>query len=248
MTDYSNNKPLLEIAVGNLHGALVAQQAGAHRIELCDNLREGGTTPSYGYLQQARGLLHIPVYPIVRPRGGDFLYSEAEFETMLADVQLCKQLGYEGVVVGCLLADGRVDEERTKRLVELAWPMGVTFHRAFDRSRDAFEALEAVIACGCERILTSGQVPAAPDGALLIRQLVEKADGRISIMPGSGVRAANLAALMKTVGANEYHSSAKNTAASEMHYHNPLMGAADGGFDGVDAQEIKNMLAILQNN
>lgn len=236
---------LLEAAVGNLHSALAAQAAGVHRIELCDNLKEGGTTPSYGYLVQARKLLHIPVYPIIRPRGGDFLYSEAEFETMKDDIRLCKQLGFEGVVIGMLDADGAVDARRTAALVQLAWPMGVTFHRAFDRAADPFAALEVLIEMGCERVLTSGQVPAAPDGAALIRQLVEQADGRMIVMPGSGVRAANLAQLMADTGAAEYHSSAKTTIATGMHFKAPGFDAADGSYDGVSETEITAMLEIL---
>jgi copper homeostasis protein len=238
---------LLEIAVGNLNGALLAQQAGAHRIELCDNLKEGGTTPSYGYLKKARALLTIPVYPIIRPRGGDFFYNDAEFETILEDIKLCKQLGYEGVVIGHLLPDGRIDKQKTKQAVQLAWPMGVTFHRAFDRSRDPLQALEAIIDCGCERILTSGQVPAAPNGAALIKQLIEAADGRIVVMPGSGVRATNLEQLIAHTGAVEYHSSAKVVMPSGMQYQNPGFDTTDGAYDGVSETEIKEMLAILQN-
>lgn len=236
---------LLEIAVSNIQAAIAAQNAGADRIELCDNLREGGTTPAYGYLLQARKLLHIPVYPIIRPRGGDFLYSEAEYAIMKEEVLCCKQLGFEGVVLGLLNTDGTIDKKRTARLVEMAYPMGVTFHRAFDRANDAFLALEAVIDTGCERILTSGQVPDAPLGAGLIKQLVEQADERIIIMPGSGVRAANLEALIQQTGATEYHSSAKKTMASFMQYRNNHFPESDGRYDGVDEAEIVAMKEIV---
>src|SRR5580693_6855393 len=159
---------LLEICAFNLPAALVAQGAGADRIELCAGAEEGGVTPSAGLIRMAREKLRIPVYPIIRPREGDFLYSEEEFRIMLRDVELCRGLGCDGVVIGMLLADGRVDQVRCGRLVETAYPMGVTFHRAFDRAADPFVALEAIIRIGCERILTSGQRPLAMEGSQLI--------------------------------------------------------------------------------
>lgn len=239
-------KMLLEIAVSNLQAAMAAQHAGADRIELCDNLREGGTTPSYGYLLQAIKKLSIPVYPIIRPRGGDFLYTDDEFNMMKDDILLCRQLGFAGVVTGLLNADGTIDKKRTARLVETAYPMEVTFHRAFDRTNDAFTALEDVIDTGCERILTSGRVPDAPSGAGLIKQLVEAADERIIIMPGSGVRAASLEALIQQTGATEYHSSAKTAIGSTMQYRNDHFPGSDGTYDGVDEAEIAAMKTIIQ--
>jgi copper homeostasis protein len=214
----------LEICAGSLACALAAQEGGADRVELCDNLKEGGTTPSYGTLSRGRDLLDIQLYPIIRPRGGDFLYDEKEFEVMCRDVGICRQLGCDGVAIGLLDAEGAVDVKRTRLLVELAWPMGVTFHRAFDRSRDAFAALEDIIGAGCERILTSGQRPTAPEGAPLIASLVDKAGDRISIMAGSGVLPDNIGELVTATGAREYHSTAKVRRASRMRFVNPAMG------------------------
>jgi copper homeostasis protein len=165
---------LLEIAVFNIESAIAAERAGAHRLELCENAGEGGTTPSYGTLKLVKQKVSIPVFPIIRPRGGDFLYTDTEFEVMKQDVQLCKQLGFEGVVIGLLNADGTVDTKRTKQLIDLAYPLEVTFHRAFDRTADPFEAMEQLIAIGCQRILTSGQVPDANNGQELIKQLINE--------------------------------------------------------------------------
>ena len=211
---------LLEICAFNLPAALAAQRAGADRIELCAGPEEGGVTPSSGLIRAVRSRLRIPVYPIIRPREGDFLYSEEEFRVMLRDVELCKELGCDGVVIGMLLADGSVDQSRGLRLVEAAYPMGVTFHRAFDRAANPFEALEAIIRIGCERILTSGQRPVAMEGAELLHELVREADERIVIMPGSGVRASNIAELAAKTGAVEFHTSARVLRASAMEFVN----------------------------
>jgi copper homeostasis protein len=211
---------LLEICAFNLPAALAAQRAGADRIELCAGPEEGGVTPSSGLIRAVRSRLRIPVYPIIRPREGDFLYSEEEFRVMLRDVELCKELGCDGVVIGMLLADGSVDQSRGLRLVEAAYPMGVTFHRAFDRAANPFEALEAIIRIGCERILTSGQRPVAIEGAELLFQLVREADERIVIMPGSGVRAENVAELVSRTGVVELHTSARVLQASAMEFVN----------------------------
>ncbi len=214
---------VLEICAFNLPSALAAQGAGADRIELCAGPEEGGVTPSAGLIRMAKEKLQIPVYPIIRPREGDFLYSEEEFRIMLRDVALCRGLGCDGVVIGMLLADGRVDEVQCGRLVETAYPMGVTFHRAFDRAADPFVALERIIAIGCERILTSGQRPVAMEGAELLRELVRAADERIVIMPGSGVRASNIAELAARTGAVEFHTSARVPQASAMEFVNSAM-------------------------
>jgi copper homeostasis protein len=214
---------LLEICAFNLPAALVAQQAGADRIELCSGPEEGGVTPSAGLIRAARERLQIQVYPIIRPREGDFLYSEEEFRIMLRDIEYCKQVGCNGVVIGMLLADGRVDQARCARLVETAYPMGVTFHRAFDRAVDPFAALEVIIRIGCERILTSGQRPVAMEGAQLLRELVREADERIVIMPGSGVRSDNIVELAAQTGAVEFHTSARVRQASAMEYVNAAM-------------------------
>lgn len=208
----------LEICAFNLSSALIAQRAGADRIELCAGPEEGGVTPSAGLIRTARELLKIALYPIIRPREGDFLYSEEEFRVMLRDVDYCKQLGCNGVVIGLLQADGSIDQGRTARLVEAAYPLGVTFHRAFDRAANPFEALEDIIRTGCERILTSGQRPVAMEGASLINELVREADDRIVIMPGSGVRSANIAELAEKTGAVEFHTSARILQVSGMEF------------------------------
>lgn len=208
----------LEIIGFNIESCAIAQAAGADRIELCDNPEEGGTTASYGFIKAARKLLSIQLYPIIRPRGGDFLYSDEEFEIMKTDVQLCKEIGCDGVVIGMLNADGSIDKMRSGKLVELAYPLGVTFHRAFDRTADPFQALKDVIEIGCERILTSGLKSSAPEAIDLLKQLVEAADEEIIIMPGSGVRSSNIISIAKETGASEFHSSARKTVKSLMEY------------------------------
>ncbi len=231
---------MLEIAVFNIESALAATTAGANRLELCENPLEGGTTPSYGTLKQVRAQVSIPVFPIIRPRGGDFLYSDAEFEAMRHDTRLCKELGFEGVVLGLLLPDGHIDTKRTRELVELAYPMEVTFHRAFDRCIDPLQGLEDIIACGCSRILTSGQTPNAMDGKELIKKLVEQAADRIIILPGSGVRSSNAAALAAYTGAKELHSSARVSVPSAMQYTNTGMNEKMQQ-TAVDTDEVKKM-------
>jgi copper homeostasis protein len=213
----------LEVIGFTIESCLIAQAAGAHRIELCDNPSEGGTTPSYGFIKTARENLSIELYPIIRPRGGDFLYSEIEFELMKADIQICKNLGCDGVVIGMLNSDGTVDKQRCKQLVDIAQPMGVSFHRAFDRTKDPFKALEDIISIGCERILTSGQKSVATDGAALLNELVKQANGRIIIMPGSGVRSDNIETLVKKTNATEFHTSARTYTDSKMEFINESM-------------------------
>ncbi len=237
-------KHILEIAVFNISSALLAAQSGADRIELCDNAFDGGTTPSYGTLKTVREKISIPVFPIIRSHGGDFLYDDASFEAMKKDVLLCKELGFEGVVLGLLNMDGTVDKKRTTQLVELAYPLDVTFHRAFDRAKDPFTALEDIIECGCQRILTSGQVPNAYDGKELIKQLIEQADYRIIIMPGSGVRSSNIKQLADYTGAFELHSSARMPEASSMEFINDNMKENIENLS-VDVNEIKKMKQAL---
>ncbi|PLK46304.1 copper homeostasis protein CutC [Emticicia sp. TH156] len=208
---------MLEICCFSLESCLTAQKAGAYRVELCGGMFEGGTTPSAGLIKLARQHLSIKLYVMIRPRGGDFYYSDTEFEVMKADIQTAKELGADGVVFGILNPDGTVDAIRTKELVELAQPMKVTFHRAFDVSVEPFEALEAVIETGCERILTSGQKNTAIDGIGLLKQLAEKAANRIEIMAGSGVSAQN-AALLLEAGVHALHMTGKGIVNSRMEY------------------------------
>ena len=236
----------LEVIGFNIESCILAQAAGAHRIELCDNPGEGGTTPSYGFIKASREVLKIELYPIIRPRGGDFLYSDAEFEVMKTDVKVCKGLGCDGVVIGILDTDGTVDKKRCGELVQLAYPMEVTFHRAFDRVKDATQALEDVIQIGCERILTSGLVPAAPDGAETLAALIKQADERIIIMPGSGVRADNIVGLAKRTGAVEFHTSARINIDGKMNYINEGMKENLKSVS-LDEQEVKKIIANLKS-
>ena len=235
----------LEIAAFTLEGALIAQKAGADRIELCDNPGEGGTTPSLGMLKTARKRIGVQVYPIIRPRGGNFVYSDDEFEMMKTDVQICKALKYDGVVIGILNADGKVDKDRCKELVDLAGEMSVTFHRAFDRAADPFQAMEDIIEIGCERILTSGQVPNALDGAKLIFELIEKADDRIIIMPGSGVRSDNILQIAEQTCATEFHTSARvNTEVKKIKLKTSMNETLP--FVSVDEKEVKTIIKMLE--
>jgi copper homeostasis protein len=234
----------LEVIGFTIEGCILAQSAGASRIELCDNPADGGTTPSYGFIKAAREKLNIHLFPIIRPRGGDFVYSGDEFEMMKTDVSLCKQLGCDGVVIGILNADGTVDIKRNATLVELAYPLGVTFHRAFDRTADAYKAMEDIIGIGCERILTSGQKPNALDGAGLISELIKQADDRILIMPGSGVRPDNIIDLAQKTGATEFHTSARVNVDSRMSFTNPAMNETLQSVS-VDEAAVKKMAELL---
>lgn len=236
----------LEVIGFTLEGCIMAQQAGAHRIELCDSPADGGTTASYGFIKAAREKLQIDLFPIIRPRGGDFLYTDDEFEIMKTDVKLCKDLGCDGVVIGMLTKDGKVDKKRCAALVNYAYPLGVTFHRAFDRTVNAFKALEDIIEIGCERILTSGQKPNALQGIDLIKQLIEKADDRIIIMPGSGVTSDNIVQIAQATAAVEFHASARMKMKSKMTYNNPALNENLESMI-VDEAEIKKMLALLCN-
>ncbi|MGB4845349.1 MAG: copper homeostasis protein CutC [Ferruginibacter sp.] len=236
----------LEVIGFNIESCMLAQSAGAHRIELCDNPGEGGTTPSYGFIKAARKNLRIDLFPIIRPRGGDFLYTDAEFEVMKTDIKICKELGCDGLVIGMLNTDGTVDKKRCSKLVELAYPLGVTFHRAFDRVVDSEKALEDIIEIGCERILTSGLQPSALDGAELIAALIKQADERIIIMPGSGVRSDNVIDLAKKTGATEFHSSARMNIKSNMNYTNKAMKENMQSVS-VDEAEVKNIIVKLKS-
>jgi copper homeostasis protein len=242
----------LEICANSVASCIAAEQGGAHRIELCDNLLEGGTTPSYATIILARQKVSIDLYPIIRPRGGDFLYNDLEFAIMEKDVALCKQLGCNGIVIGLLTADGRVDVVRTKKLVDQAWPMGVTFHRAFDMTEDPLQALSDIISTGCERILTSGQRNTAPEGTELLNKLVQLAEDQIIIMAGSGVRANNIEMLVKETGATEFHTSARAYIESGMVYRNPhvsmggIPGVPEYGISVTQAEDVKLILELAQ--
>lgn len=233
-------KYIIEIATSDFLTTKSAVEGGADRIELCANLAEGGTTPSYGHIKQCREAFDLLIYPIIRPRGGDFLYNSEEFEIMLQDVKLCKQLGCDGVVIGLLNSNGSIDIKRTAALVEAAYPLGVTFHRAFDRCRDPFEAMEQLIEIGCERILTSGQKPTAPEAIELISQLNKAADERIIIMPGSGVRKENIKMLAERTGCVEFHSSLRDKVKSTMEFVHPAFANSEESYmnNAIDTNEV----------
>jgi len=235
----------LEIAAGSVSCALGAQQGGANRVELFQALELGGLTPSYATLALARERLDIELYVLIRPRAGDFCYDGIDTETMLRDIEHCVQLGCDGVVIGALDADGQVDVPLCRTLVSAAGPLGVTFHRAFDAVRDQHQALETVIELGCERILTSGAVAGAPHAMDTLAALVQTAAGRISIMPGAGITANNLAALVQATGAREYHASAKTVHISGMHFHNPALTGLDPNWLTSDAAQVRTLRTIL---
>ncbi|WP_449440546.1 copper homeostasis protein CutC [Pedobacter steynii] len=238
----------MEVCANSVRSALAAQEGGAIRVELCDNLPEGGTTPSYSTIALAKKMLSIKVYPIIRPRGGDFLYSDLEFNLMKEDIKICKSLNCDGVVIGILKADGSVDKERCAELIAEAKPMPVTFHRAFDMSNDMEKALEDIIELGCERILTSGGEASAIKGADMLARLIKQADGRIIIMPGAGVSAANIADIIKLTGAKEFHASARHAVKSEMQFRNPRLSmgsvADEFSYDLTDSETVKNLISL----
>jgi copper homeostasis protein len=241
-------KIVLEIAVFSVEAAIQAIHAGADRIEYCENPLEGGTTPSYGSLKSIHPYLSkAPIFPIIRPRGGDFLYSKNEFNCIKEDLKVIRDLGFPGAVIGMLKNDGTVDIERTSELVALSGnDMELTFHRAFDRALDPFKALEAIIQSGCKRILTSGQVPNASDAIPLLRQLNEQANNKIIIMPGSGVRASNVKSIVDQTGVLEIHSSARKMVASSMLYQKESM-KENLQSTLVDETEIQLMQKALQS-
>jgi copper homeostasis protein len=241
-------KYIIEIATSDFTTTKAAVDGGADRIELCANLAEGGTTPSFGTIKRCRETFNVLLYPIIRPRGGDFLYNKDEYEIMLQDVRLCKQLGCDGIVIGLLNMDGTIDVARTSELIETAYPLGVTFHRAFDRCKDPLVALEELIEIGCERILTSGQKPSVVDGVGLVAELNKKADDRIIIMPGSGLRKENIKMLAEKTGCTEFHSSLRSKAKSPMQFVHPGFANSEESYmnNSIDAEEVKALRNALQ--
>jgi len=213
---YFGMKFKLEICVDTVESAIVAQSAGADRVELCASLTEGGTTPGYGTITSARNNLTIKLHVLIRPRGGDFLYSDLEYDIMRRDIDVCSESGIDGVVLGILEPDGTIDIERTSKLVELARPMSVTFHRAFDMCNEPNKALEDVIATGADRLLTSGHKNKAEEGAGLLNSLIAKAQNRIIIMPGSGINKTNITDNARKTGAVEFHLTGRKTTESDM--------------------------------
>jgi len=215
-----NNQPFItEVCVGSVRSAIEAAAGGARRVELCENLLEGGTTPSAGSIEACLKIQELKTMVMIRPRGGDFLYDETEFDVMLRDVRVAGRTGAHGVVFGILKADGTIDRDRMSKLIELSNGMDITCHRAFDMTRNPFEALETLISIGVKRVLTSGQQPKAVLGSGLIKKLIEQADGRIIIMPGSGVNETTIAEIAET-GAREFHIAPKRSVKSEMIFRN----------------------------
>ena len=218
-----------EICANSVASCIAAQEGGADRVELCAGIPEGGTTPSYGMIKCARESITIGLNVIIRPRGGDFLYSSEELKEMVYDIKTAKDLGADGLVFGCLSPDGNVDMEAMKLLMQAAGDTPVTFHRAFDHTSDPFKALEDIISLGCVRILTSGCMPTALEGASTLAALVEKAGDRIIIMPGCGIRENNILETARLSGAREFHFSAREPVESGMVFRNPdvAMGSED---------------------
>jgi copper homeostasis protein len=210
----------VEICVDSVAGAVAAQVGGADRVELCDNLLEGGTTPSAGCLKMARKHLKIGLQAMVRPRGGDFFYDDYEMEIMREDIRVAQEIGADGVVFGCLTADGEIDRDRTAELLALARPLNVTFHRAFDMCRDPQRGLEDLIALGVDRVLTSGQEATCLEGLETLSALQKQAAGRIIILPGGGITARNLRRIVDATGAGEVHLAARTSVESKMQFRN----------------------------
>ena len=235
---------ILEICAGSVESAIAARDGGATRIELCAALEIGGTTPSAGLIAEARKIEGIVLNVIIRPRGGDFLYNEHEAACMEQDIRTCRQLGADGVVIGALTAEGDIDTALCKRLIDAADGMSITFHRAFDMCRDPKRALEELIAIGCDRVLTSGQAATAEAGLPLLKELVQQAAGRISIMPGCGVNSDNAARILQATAAVEIHASARKSVGSGMLFRHSGVSMGTPGSDEyarkeTDANEVE---------
>jgi copper homeostasis protein len=243
---------ILEVVVYNIDSALKAQAGGADRIELCDNPGDGGTTPSFGVIEAVRQNVSLDVFIMIRPRGGDFHYSNYEFHSMKRDISQCQRLSVDGVVFGILNADGTIDKKRCKELIDKAKPLKVTCHRAFDMTRDPFEALEDCIEVGFDRILTSGQQLHADKGIDLIAELIKRANGRIAIMAGSGVNENTVTDVVSKTGASEIHFSAIGQKESAMQFRNKNitgMGSDDGAefkLRTVDPERVRKMRELAE--
>lgn len=215
-----DNRTLIEICLESAESVVAAEKGGADRVELCSDLFEGGCTPSFGVYKAARNnAKSIKINVMIRPRGGDFCYSDIEFEAMKEDVRLFKENGADGIVFGILKPDGKIDVERSRELIEIARPLPVTFHRAFDMTVDAFESLETLISLGVDRVLTSGQEATVPEGADMLSELVKRAGDRIIVMPGCGITERNFEKMKSIIKAKEYHIHLPQEYKSRMEFH-----------------------------
>lgn len=235
----------IEICANSAESAGIARSAGANRIELCAGMPEGGTTPSYGEIQLVRELMPDGMHIIIRPRGGDFLYSESECEVMLRDIEMARRIGVDGVVFGCLTLEGNVDAVIMRELMAAAGTMSVTFHRAFDMCRDPFEALKTIEELGCDRILTSGQKASAEEGISLLKELVSRAK-KVIIMPGCGVNASNILRIANETAAHEFHLSARMSVGSDMIYRNPAVSMGGTVWVAEYGKEVTSMKKVCQ--
>ncbi|MBC7746181.1 MAG: copper homeostasis protein CutC [Flavobacterium sp.] len=238
----------LEICCNSINSAIAANKGGADRIELCDNMSEGGTTPSHGLIQACKNLLTIPVFVMIRPRGGDFLYNDEEFEVMKLDVMHAKKSDCDGIVIGILKSNGSIDMDRCRQLIELARPMKITFHRAFDRCENPLMALEDIISLGCQRVLTSGAEVSAANAIATLGSLIKQAANRVMIMAGSGINETNLAFIAQNTGIRSFHSTGKTTTQSNMIYFGAgKLAELDGHFPVLEtsSEKVRRMKFIL---
>ncbi len=225
-----SKKNILEVCAGDIDSVIAAAKGGADRVELCSALVEGGVTPSIGFIRQALKVKGVKVHVLIRPRGGDFLYTEEEVNLMVDDIKACREAGVHGVVIGALTSDGNIDMVACQKLVEAAGTdINITFHRAFDLCANPIAALDQIIALGCNRLLTSGQAASAAEGLTMLSELVKYADGRLTILAGGGVSAENAGKIIAESGTNEVHASARSTVGSKMTYRKAgvSMGAPD---------------------
>ncbi|MCL7713846.1 copper homeostasis protein CutC [Stenotrophomonas mori] len=242
----STARPVLEIACNSVASALAAQAGGADRVELFDNLEQGGTTPSHGSIAVARERLRIPLFVLIRARAGDFHYDAQEAEIMLRDIQACRALGCDGVVIGALTADAGVDVALCRELAAAAGPMGLTFHRAFDAARDLDDALEQVIGLGCQRVLSSGAQASAEAGRATLARLVQRAGTRIAVMAGAGLDAGNICQVARASGCRELHASAKKPRLSRMRHRNPALLGLGSDWMQSDVEQVRALRSALE--
>lgn len=245
-------KQYVEICVGSIDSCLIAQKAGADRVELCDNLLEGGTTPSYSTIVYAKEHLSLDTMVMIRPRGGDFLYNDIEFQLMKEDILVCKKIGVKGVVFGLLNTDGSIDKQRTKELIKLSQPLDVCFHRAVDMTSDYIKAVEDIIDCGAKRILTSGARNKAIEGMDNIKKIQNIYGDRIEIMVGSGVNSNNISMLKKETNVSNFHLSAKHSIDSDMTFRHPIVSMGGANINEysktiANYNEIKKVVQLVKN-